>query len=794
MIRTTSARGRHEAGRGLGQRAGGRRGPPRVARLMTVVCGCVLVFAVGLPITGSSQVTGVEESFRIDNDSARPHKTFEAFDTGAMAAFDLDGDGVKEIIVHNDNNNAYVFNGETGDLVAELETDHPSGWGSRELAGVSVGDVTGNGRPDLVITNSAGRVTAFETRAEQGLVFEKLWEKKVDPEEEDPDYLENNPWVSPKDNPGLDGAAYLADATGDGRDEIFFQLDDIPSLYALNGDGGTRWWYDWSDGNANPIATDLSGNGRIEVAYPSDGGRLFVFDGDTGGFRCSFNARDHGPKPASISVAPTAVDLTGDGRKELVFGVRNAVEDKDDPDWHEKQHAHYFAVDADCEVLWHESWDWGNPHVHMHPVPVDVTGNGELDVVFQDWNTVGHKPGDWEVTGKPNLFAVKGSTGELIWQVETQGFWSNSNIALADVTDDDRQELLVVGSQAGQEGVSLFDLQGERIGFIEAPGGWRVNRGPSAVDLDGDGTVEIVLPIMRDASGCSRDLDVGCREGALQVYRTQGSGEPIWPNVKFFNDAYDDQGVEPGSEVAFEEERSDPGSPQTGEESPPQTRDDGSQDSQTEEGSPTPTQDNGSQASQTEEESPTPAQEGDQGPSAASGGGGGGGGSAPPPEPPVIIFDEGFPAQGEPHDPMDPLVVHVSAEPRVESVEMDLGGLLLDVEFDGQTAVHTPTEPLPTGNHSFIVNATSEDGVPASEGRTLFIRADQGEEPEQKAEADDAPGDGLAFPEDPGGDDEEAGQDDEQDEGAQRQSPLGLLVTLLALGALVFVIRGRRAA
>lgn len=462
-----------------------------------------------------------------------------------IAVFDLDGDGTKEIIAHNDNNNAYVFSA-SGKLIAELETPHSDSWAARELAGISVGDVSGNGVKDLVITNSAGYLTAFEARPTGGdpkIEFHQLWQRFMDPHKEDPDYQENHPWVNWNGQPGLDGSAYLADVTGDGRDEIFLQLDDMPSLYALNGNGEVTWWNSWSDGNANPIATDFTGNGRIEVMYPSDGGRIFMFDAATNQYHCSLNVRDYGVMPASISVAPTVVDLTGDGRKESVFGARHAIEDKNNDEWYKEMNAHFFAVTADCEVLWHQSWDWGNPHSHMHPIPVDVNGDGRLDIVFQDWNTVGHKPGNWQVTGKPNLFAVDGATGELIWRVETTGYWSNDNIALADITGDGVQELLVVAEKGGTDGIMRYSLQGVEKGFTPSPSGWFINKGPSVADLNGDGKMQMIVPIAKGSDHCTRTLDVGCREGALQIYSTAGSTDPLWPNVKMYNNAYDDKGM-----------------------------------------------------------------------------------------------------------------------------------------------------------------------------------------------------------------------------------------------------------
>ncbi len=502
---------------------------------LTVAAFLFLVAFAATQASASSH-HGIEQDHRIGLHNTNPDKPYEAFDAVTLAAVDLTGDGVKEIVTHNDNNRAYVFDGTNGNLLAELTTNHPDGWHARELAGPAIGDLSGNGLKDIVLTNSAGWVTAFEaqpTSDHRKIDMVRTWETFLDPNEQDP----NRDW----DYPGMDGPAFLADTNNDGRDEVFAQLDDQPSHYKLNPDGHVEAWTDYGDGNAGPLAGDLDGDGSIEAVYPSDGGQVIIYEGDSMQHRCTFNARDFGTWPASISVSPTLADVTNDGNLEIVFGARNVQEEQYEG-WEDDSDAHYFAVNAWCDLIWHKTWTWSNPHVHMHPVPFDVDGDGDLDVIFQDWNTVGHKPGNWQHTGPSNLFAVEGHTGNLLWRAELPNYWSNKNVAVTDATGDGQIE--VVANEVDQgDGISLYTPWGEKKGFVSAPNGWVVTKGPIFVDLDGDDQLEMILPVHRDADFCETERDVGCREGALQIYSTPSHADPIYPNNHMLN--ADDAAAQP---------------------------------------------------------------------------------------------------------------------------------------------------------------------------------------------------------------------------------------------------------
>lgn len=522
---------------------------------MRLGLACLLTLA-SLPLAAwpaDAAAPAIAERLFIDSSHAGARTAFAAFDTTKRTIFDVDGDGIPEIISQNDNGKVYVIRGSDGRVVSELATVHPHGWGARDLNDVAVGDVNGNGRIDLVVANSVGYVTAYELKREQKvadeLAWERLWNRAIDPRQVWPGIEAARPgydWTVTF--PGMDGGAYLADADRDGKLEIFIQHDNQPGFFALDHAGEIRWAVNWSDGNANPWVDDLNGDGRLEAVFVSDGGGVFVFDAATGGPRATFQAKSApgacAAYPAAISVSPGVADLDGDGTKEILFGARQAngtEADAKSADWRAGQDTRIYAVTPAGELRWCFTADWLAPHVYMHPAVVDVDGDGRRDVVFTDWNTIGHKPGSWETVDPPHVFALS-ADGALLWKRDLRTGWANKDVAVADVDGDGAQEILVVEEQGGREGVTLLSLSGKFERHLPVREGWSVTRGPQVADLDDDGSLDLLVPVHRGAKGCAATYDVGCREGAIEVWDTPGKAAAFAGNFLFnheYERAYD---------------------------------------------------------------------------------------------------------------------------------------------------------------------------------------------------------------------------------------------------------------
>jgi outer membrane protein assembly factor BamB len=492
---------------------------------------------------------GWREALLINNALASPAKAFEAFDTASLDLYDFNKDGQLEIVSLNDNNHAYVLDSRTGGVLAEIVTTHPGNdsWPVRDLNPISIGDLYGDGVPCMVIPNGAAYMSAWCYDASASTAtrfsFVQKWEVKVDAAKYEADFKAAHPWMYDVNGSllkqyslGLDGNAFLADTDGDHKREVFVETDGYPGQLAFNADGTYRWSHSWYDGNAGPKVLDLEKDGRKDVCFATDAGDVTCYDAKTGAVKWAFHASTHGAYPGSIPVSPLYADLYGDGKHEVFFGARNAVYSATDPtppspkdptynaNWMNETHAVWYLLDPKGALLWSVSYDWMNPLQYNHAAAYDVDGDGVLDLVALDWNTIGHKPGDWESTNRSsNLFALNGRDGSVLWHVSIPIYWSNKDFVIADADGDGKMDVITPEPKLGLDGIGVHDLStGKAKGWFGLQDGWGMTRGPVAGDLYGDGKLYLVVPAAKKITDRPnyRSLDVGYRDGELHIIDT----------------------------------------------------------------------------------------------------------------------------------------------------------------------------------------------------------------------------------------------------------------------------------
>jgi outer membrane protein assembly factor BamB len=530
-------------------------GRPLVATLATLAA-LLSAPALAASPAGSAPAPVLTEVAFLTSSSAHSPTAWQGFDSTDRAAWDFLGDGKPDLVLSNDNLRHYVIDPRQGIVLAELDTAHPYGetWGGRELDSPAVGDVFGDGGSEIAIENGQAELTLYRFSAQNStptsFAFDKLWENHTDARAWDPNFAQTHPW-NDNGSPTSEGHPFLADVDGSGQETVFSNAQDVSTAVAFWPNGTLRWWADPpSDPNAGVIVADLNGDGRHEAIFATDGGVVYTYDAQTGKALWNFDTRctngvwqgngsncDY-TQPSSISVTPTVVDLFGDGKKEVCFGSRWLYANISDPSWWsdnnatvqssvDASHAKLWCVTHGGKQLWVQQQDWFNPHVQDQPVPFDVNGDGVRDLIFIDWNSIGHKPGNWQTTTRgPNLMALDGKTGNVLWNTTLASGWSNKMPVLVDLYGDGRQELIAEEyGPTGDDGLGVFDPHtGQRFTWYPLQHGWGATRGPMAVDLWGDGYMELVVPLARgvtDPNYCpEKRADLPCREGALEVLAT----------------------------------------------------------------------------------------------------------------------------------------------------------------------------------------------------------------------------------------------------------------------------------
>jgi hypothetical protein len=408
---------------------------------------------------------------------------------GAPLFFDLDGDGIDELLHANGDHTTDIW---TAGGAAFPGWPAPAGWHTWNMT-PSVGDLDGDGSLEVVTATSNNMVHAYHADGTNVAGFPRNLGAEIG------------------------GACCLADLDGDGDMEIIVQ-PRTTRVYAIQGDGsdlaGWPVTIPLSEGGAQTAAAaDLDGDGSLEVITTSQGipSTLSVFRADGTNFP-GF------PVTVTYTVgSPVVADLDRDGDLEIIYTVGSDLAARH----HDGSMVAGFKVDCGTWTLY-TSVAVGDIDRDGYPEIVFGSQNDNVYVVRHDgsfqpgWpsppttGTVHATPALADLDGDGDLeiivAAPTSGTGMIYaWhhdQSDVAGFpWSRPStfyggVTLGDIDGDNKLDF----AASGRSGSALyawsttFSYDARRI----VHGSYRVNRHNNALHnfhpRDGQAGLSLTVP------------------------------------------------------------------------------------------------------------------------------------------------------------------------------------------------------------------------------------------------------------------------------------------------------------
>jgi hypothetical protein len=334
---------------------------------------------------------------------------------------------------------------------------------------VAVGDVNGDGRPEIV--TAPGGAAFTELRVFDGRSFEQL--RALLP------FRDASWW----------NGAFVAtgDTNGDGRAEIVDGLDTgcCTSLHVLDATSGAELsgffaFGDRSEVGARVAAADLNGDGKSEIlAVPVGGTRLDAFASTGGGPFRSFE-----PFGAELNgaIAISAANFVGGAREEVVAAAPTSAG------------AQVKVLDPQSGSTLASFFPFGSVLVSRLEVATgDVDGDGTPDIVL-----LAQRPDGTQV----KAIDLQGTELASFFVLDP-GIVPGASIAAGDLDGDGKAEIVLGGgptatpwppsANGADQRVAVYNSDGTAVGGFSAypgvfQGGVRVALG----DLTGDARPEIV--------------------------------------------------------------------------------------------------------------------------------------------------------------------------------------------------------------------------------------------------------------------------------------------------------------
>jgi hypothetical protein len=338
-----------------------------------------------------------------------------AFGAASVAVGDVNVDGILDLVVANcssSSSDCVPAGGNVGVLLGNgngtFQTAHTYSVAGNAPFAVTLGDVNGDGRPDIVAAScasnncgaAAGTLGVLINTTTPWLVYASLAQQVDYFAEGKADFTVWRPstgiWYI-VDNSGSNGLSLnwgvstdtpvIGDYDGDGKTDIAVWRSSNGAWYIIPSSTGKSYGVQFGTQGDVPVPGDYDGDGKTDIAVwrPSNG-TWYVLPSTTGkSYGVQFGAQGDVPVPG---------DYDGDGKTDIAV-------------WRPSNGTWYILQSSNNKMV---SYQWGLPT--DKPVPADYDGDGKTDVAV--W-----RPGTqaiWYIipsTTKVPYHQLWGTTGDI---------------------------------------------------------------------------------------------------------------------------------------------------------------------------------------------------------------------------------------------------------------------------------------------------------------------------------------------------------------------------------------------